>query len=81
MDTRRHVNYSCTMTRPVMPTKAQISLLRQLGKADVALQAAAARYHASFAKAVNGGCTTSQLALELDLSRQAVDKYRKRWNL
>jgi len=61
------------------PSRTQLARLRAAGKTLTALQAAAAAHHAAIEAACKAGCTDSQLAIELDVSRQAIAQYRKRW--
>lgn len=61
------------------PTKRQLDALRAVGRTREAIDAAAARHHAAMVKALSLGVTQSQLAIELDVSRQAVSEYVRRW--
>jgi len=61
------------------PSRTQLAKLRQVGLTAEALQKAAAAHHEAMRAAVKAGCTDSMLAIELDVSRQAVHQYRHRW--
>lgn len=60
-------------------TPKQLTALRTVGKTRQAIDVAAARHHAAIVKALSLGVTQSQLAIELDVSRQAVHEYVHRW--
>lgn len=60
-------------------TRRQLNALRAVGSTREAIDAAAARHHAAIVRALNVGVTQSQLAIELDVSRQAISEYVRRW--
>jgi len=64
------------MTRP---NSRQITALRQVGKTKQDLDDAAARHHKAVMRALSLGVTQGQLAIELDVSRQAISQYVNRW--
>lgn len=61
------------------PTNIQVAALRRVGRTRDAIDKAAADHHAAIVKALSLGVTQSQLAIELDVSRQAVHEYVHRW--
>jgi len=61
------------------PSQKQIAALREVGRSRERIDQAAARHHAAIVKALSLGVTQSQLAIELDVSRQAVHEYVHRW--
>ena len=63
------------------PTPRQLLALRMVGKTRERIDHAAADHHAAIVNALSLGVTQSQLAIELDVSRQAVHEYVHRWIL